>query len=171
MQDILCIYYSRTGNTEQAIGEVAQALDAEVVEIRDNVDRSGPLGFMKSGMHASAKHPMHTIAFKTAMPLDQYRLVIVATPIWAGRCASPVRMFLRKHGKKINNVCYMVTRSSKKRYEEVYRQMDQYTQNPHLEGVSLAYKGVGRHFWMEDFLARVRARLPDLKVEQPFERG
>lgn len=171
MKSILCIYYSRTGNTRQAAEELSTALEAELVEITDNVDRSGVFGFLKSGMQASAKHPMHAISFKTKKTLPEYDLVIVMTPIWAGRCASPVRMFLRKHGKKLNAVCYVVTRSSNKRYEEVYLQMDKYTTQPHLEGASLACKGVGYHFWLEDFLTRVRARLPDIKRDKPFEKG
>ena len=35
MSDILCIYYSRTGNTKKAMEEIAAALDAELVELRD----------------------------------------------------------------------------------------------------------------------------------------
>ena len=31
MRDILCMYYSRTGATRQAMTEIAQALDAELV--------------------------------------------------------------------------------------------------------------------------------------------
>ena len=30
MKDILCIYYSRTGNTKKAMEEIAEALDAEI---------------------------------------------------------------------------------------------------------------------------------------------
>ena len=41
MSDILCIYYSRTGNTKKAMEEIAAALDAELAELRDNADRSG----------------------------------------------------------------------------------------------------------------------------------
>ena len=41
MSDILCIYYSRTGHTKQAMEEVAQALGAETVELRDGANRSG----------------------------------------------------------------------------------------------------------------------------------
>ncbi len=169
MEDILCIYYSRTGHTENAVQDIAKALDAEVVAIRDNVERQGLLGFIKSGMHASAKHPMHTIGFKTARPLNEYRLVIVATPVWAGRCCSPVRVFMRKHGKKMSNVCYVVTRGTSKRYEQVYEQMDLYTNVPHLEAVSLHCTGVGYHFWLEDFIARVKVLLPTLKGSTPFE--
>ena len=32
MSDILCIYYSRTGNTKKAMEEIAAALDAELAE-------------------------------------------------------------------------------------------------------------------------------------------
>ena len=31
MKDILCIYYSRTGNTKKAMEEIAEALDAELL--------------------------------------------------------------------------------------------------------------------------------------------
>ena len=41
MSDILCIYYSRTGNTKKAVEKIARELDAEVLELRDGVDRSG----------------------------------------------------------------------------------------------------------------------------------
>ena len=34
MSDILCIYYSRTGNTKKAMEEIAAALDAELAELR-----------------------------------------------------------------------------------------------------------------------------------------
>ena len=35
MSDILCVYYSRTGRTEKAMKEIAQALDAELVKIEE----------------------------------------------------------------------------------------------------------------------------------------
>lgn len=52
MRDILCMYYSRTGATRQAMTEIAQALDAELVELTDGVDRSGARGYLRSGMDA-----------------------------------------------------------------------------------------------------------------------
>ena len=44
MSDVLCIYYSRTGHTKKAMEEIAEALDAELVELNDGVDRSGLRG-------------------------------------------------------------------------------------------------------------------------------
>ena len=37
MSDVLCMYYSRTGNTKKAMLEIASELDAEVVELKDAV--------------------------------------------------------------------------------------------------------------------------------------
>ena len=45
--NILCLYYSRTGNTKKAMEEVAEALDCECLEIRDKVDRSGTMGYLR----------------------------------------------------------------------------------------------------------------------------
>ena len=52
MSDILCIYYSRTGNTKKAMEEIAAALDAELAELRDNADRSGWRGWLRCGLDA-----------------------------------------------------------------------------------------------------------------------
>ena len=41
MSDILCLYYSRSGNTRQTMAEIAEALEAELVEFTDGVDRQG----------------------------------------------------------------------------------------------------------------------------------
>ena len=35
MSDILCLYYSRSGNTRQTMAEIAEALEAELVEFTD----------------------------------------------------------------------------------------------------------------------------------------
>ena len=35
MSDILCLYYSRSGNTRQTMAEIAKALEAELVEFTD----------------------------------------------------------------------------------------------------------------------------------------
>ena len=44
MHDILCIYFSRSGNTRAAAEQIAAALDAELAEITDGQDRSGLKG-------------------------------------------------------------------------------------------------------------------------------
>ena len=58
MSDILCLYYSRSGNTRQTMAEIAEALEAELVEFTDGVDQAGAEGIfpLRDGCHA-ALHP------------------------------------------------------------------------------------------------------------------
>jgi len=156
MHDVLCIYYSRTGNTKKAMYEIAEALDAELVEIRDNVSRDGWSGWLLSGMDALRKSTRPLAPFETEQPLQNYRLVILGTPVWAGRCSSVIRGFLKRYGKRLQHVGYVVTRSSDGKFEEVYDQMDLYVTEPRRMAVSLRTNSVGYSFWREDFLSRVR---------------
>ncbi len=156
MSDILCLYYSRTGRTEEAMKEIAEALEAEIVEITDDVDRSGVRGFLRAGMETmrTSTHPLEH--FETEKNLEDYRLVILGTPVWAGRCASPIRALLKRRGLEMERVAYVLTRASERKYEEVYEQMDRYTAKPHVLAVSLRPDAVGYAFWKDGFIQDVK---------------
>ena len=81
--NILCIYYSRTGNTKKAMEEVAEALDCECLEIRDKVDRSGTMGYLRCCFDAMHKRTSAVSRPKCQKPLSDYKLVILGTPVWA----------------------------------------------------------------------------------------
>lgn len=68
MRDILCMYYSRTGATRQAMTEIAQALDAELVELTDGVDRQGARGYLRSGMDAMRPGHLPLAPMKRSAP-------------------------------------------------------------------------------------------------------
>ena len=87
MRDILCMYYSRTGATRQAMTEIAQALDAELVELTDGVDRSGARGYLRSGMDAMRRATLPLAPYETERPLSDYRLVILGP-----RVGGPLRL-------------------------------------------------------------------------------
>ena len=159
MKDVLCIYYSRTGKTKQAMEEVALALDAELVEITDGQDRSGFSGFMLSGMEAMRRSTRPLKPFDTERNLENYRLVVIGTPVWAGRCSSVVRALLKRRGLEMKRVAFLLTRDSDKRYEEIYDQMDQYVSKPHVAGGSVRVGDVGYAFWRDKFIQEVKAFL------------
>ena len=159
MSDVLCIYYSRTGKTRQAMAEVAEALDAELVKITDGQDRRGFKGFMLSGMEAMRKSTRPLKPFVTEKDLEEYRLVIIGTPVWAGRCSSVVRALLKRRGLEMKRVAYLLTRDSDKRYEEVYDQMDQYVSKPRIAAGSVRVGDVGYAFWRDKFIQEVKAFL------------
>lgn len=159
MSDILCIYYSRTGATRRAIKEIAELLGAEVTAITDDTERDGWRGYLRCGMDAMKTSTRPLRPFQTEKPIENYKLVIVGTPVWAGRCASPVRALLKRRGLEMKNVAYVVTRGAVQRSEEVYEQMDLYTAAPHCLAVSLRPGSEGYDFWRNDFVQNVRRYL------------
>ena len=73
--------------------EVAEALDCECLEIRDKVDRSGTMGYLRCCFDAMHKRTSAVSRPKCQKPLSDYKLVILGTPVWAGRCSSVIRGF------------------------------------------------------------------------------
>lgn len=156
MSDILCIYYSRTGTTKKVMREIAAELDAELVEITDGVSRGGLFGWLRCGRDAVSRTVKPIKSFQTQRMLRDYRLVVVGSPMWAGRCSSVVRSFLKEYGKDIRDAAFLITRGSEQRSEEVFEQMDLYTPCGHRAAGSLRLDSIGYDFWKEEFLRQVR---------------
>lgn len=152
MSDVLCIYYSRSGNTRKAAEEIGEALGAEIVEISDGQAYSGWGGYMQAGMSAMRRSTRKLLPFQTEKNIEDYRLVVVATPVWAGRCAAPIRSLLKRRGLEMHRVAYVLTRSGSRRCEAVYDQMDLYTGAKHLFAVSLQPESVGYVTWRDHFI-------------------
>lgn len=110
-------------------------------------------------LDAMRKDTRPVAPLETARPLGDYRLVILGTPVWAGRSSAVMRSFLKDRGGEIRNAAYVLTRSSGSQYQEVYRQMDLCVPAGHLAAVSLRSGDVGWAFWQEEFLRQVRAFL------------
>ena len=156
MQNILCAYYRRTGNTEKLMQEIAADLNGELLKLDDGVDRSGLRGWLRSGLQAMSRRLPAVKPPETELPLSIYDLVIIGTPVWAGRCSSPVRSFLVEYGNELRRVAYVITRSSDVHYEEIFEQMDLYVPIPRLSAVSIRPNTVGAAFWREEFLTTIR---------------
>ena len=161
MQDVLCVYYSRSGNTKKVMKSIAAELNAELVQLTDGVERGGLRGWFRCGLDAVKRDCPAARPIETERRLENYRLVIVGTPVWAGRCSSVVRSFLKQHGKELNRVAYVLTRGSEHKCEDIYRQMDQYTGKPHQAATSLRVGHVGHTFWQEEFLRQIRELLAE----------
>ena len=52
MRDVLCIYYSRTGNTKRVMETIAKEMDAELLALTDGVERPAGLAPQRHGRHA-----------------------------------------------------------------------------------------------------------------------
>ena len=82
----------------------------------------------------------------------EYRLVILATPVWAGRCSSVMRGFLKRRGYEIQNAALLLTHRSEEQYREVFDQMDGYLLRPHVASASLCPGSTSYHFWRDRFI-------------------
>lgn len=103
----LIVYYSRTGNTRKLAEKIASALDAEILQIHDEVDRSGLFGYLRSLKEALSKQEAK-IRLQSIDP-SQFDVVIVGTPVWASSMSSPVRAFLDDQAAKFNRVALFCT--------------------------------------------------------------
>ena len=153
--NVLCMYYSRTGNTKKAMEEIAKALNAELAELSDGVDRSGPGGWLRSGLDA-VRRSSRAVRYRTKFPLTDYRLVIVGSPVWAGRGSAVARSFLKQHGGELRNASHVLTRGAEDKSEEIFEQMDRYVPKGHRTAVSLRSGSVGYAFWQEEFLRQTK---------------
>lgn len=155
MANILCVYYSRTGHTEKLMQGMARELDCEIVKLEDGVNRRGLSGWLVSGLHAVSRKVPPVSRPETKKKLKEYDLVILATPVWAGRCSAPVRSFLMQFGDELKQVAYIITRSCSLRYDEVFEQMDQYVHHPRVHAASIQSDSIGADFWRDEFTRSV----------------
>jgi flavodoxin len=103
----LIVYFSRTGRTRK-VAEAIQALTGfDMEEIKEAKGRSGPIGWLKSGMESTRK----MLPQIEALQHDQasYDLVVIGTPIWASNMSSPVRAYVTKHGHDARSVALFCT--------------------------------------------------------------
>jgi len=104
---ILVAYYSRTGTTRTVGEAIAKELDADCDEIVDLKKRAGlrPIRFLIAGRDAMSKK-LTSIRFERSA--DDYDLIVIGTPVWAGKMTPAVRTYLgiqRLDGKRVAFFC------------------------------------------------------------------
>jgi flavodoxin len=108
----LVIYYSQSGTTKAAAETVAKDMGADVEQITDAESRNGILGFIKSGYQAMSGKASKIGAITSK--IEDYDLVVIGTPIWAGRTSAPVNAFMSGFGDKIKAYAIIMTRGNHK---------------------------------------------------------
>lgn len=103
----LVVYYSRTGHTKTVAEAIADMLSCDKEKIVDTQNRSGPIGFLRSGFQARRKSLIKINPIEK--DVSQYDLVIVGTPVWAGNVSSPVRTFLHKYKDQLKDIAFFST--------------------------------------------------------------
>ena len=122
---VLVVVYSRSGNTRRLAREISGNFDGDLEDLEDLKDRSGILGYLRSGWDSFRGKETEIGSIKYD-PSD-YQLVILGFPIWAGSIPPAIRTYLRKEGDKIDNLasfCTMKGSDPDKAYSEINNILD-----------------------------------------------
>ena len=151
----LCLYYTRTNTTKEAMKHLAEILDADVAEYTDGKDRSGTLGYI-GACFVSAKKTKVTI--KEEIDLSSYDRVVIGMPVWVeGPCAIG-RAFICQYKDSLKGeVYYVVTHMGKGGYEEKIKAMDELLGRPSAGQLSTQTRD-------HDYLKDIEAFAENLKV-------
>ena len=92
----LIVYYSLEGNTQWAAERIAAKLGADTLRLvpKAAYPDKGFKKFLFGGKSAVMKETPELEPY--AADLAQYERVILATPVWAGTMAPPLRTFIQK---------------------------------------------------------------------------
>jgi flavodoxin len=104
---VLIVFYSRTGHTRLLAERLAEALQGTLAPITERRSRAGFRGYLRSAWEAwrEAEPSIRAVREK---PRD-FDLLLVGTPIWSWKLASPVRAFARAHAKGVKRVAFFCT--------------------------------------------------------------
>jgi flavodoxin len=107
---ILVVYYSRTGNTRKVAEYLSKTLEANLEEIIDKKNRSGPIGWLFAGKDAGEKSLTEINA--AVNDPSQYDLVIIGSPVWNDTVSTPIRTYLTQNRERLNKTAIFTTQKS-----------------------------------------------------------
>lgn len=102
----LVAYYSRTGHTKFTSEKIAQQLGADLCEIIDKKNREGKIAFLSGGRDAIREK---LTDIEVSKPIEEYDLIIIGTPVWAGKITPAIRKFIVTNDFKEKSVALFVT--------------------------------------------------------------
>lgn len=121
--DTLVVYFSRTGYTRKIAYEEANKLNAFIIELKTKERTSGFLGFLWCGRFGMHKWGMSLE--KLNIDLNDYKNIIIVSPIWVFSVCSLIREFCIKYKNNINNVSYIFTHFMNIRFKKVIKEVDE----------------------------------------------
>jgi flavodoxin len=108
----LVVYYTRDGNTRFVAETIAAEIGADIEEVIDLKKRSGVLGYLRGGR--DARQGKETEISPTTKSLTGYELIVVGSPIWAGRPTPAIITYLKKNDLSDKKVAVFFSQGGKK---------------------------------------------------------
>ena len=102
----IVVYYSLTGATEFAAKKIQEQLKADLCEVLDKKHKQGKLIYLKGGA-ASIREKLTKI--EVTKSIEEYDVVVVGSPIWAGKITPAIRTFLSQNDLSNKKTAFFVT--------------------------------------------------------------
>lgn len=110
MSKILVVYFSWTGHTREVAEAIAAGLGADLEAIREVNRRSGWLAFLRSAYEV-LRGKLVAIVEPQKDPAA-YDLVVLGTPVWAGRMSSPLLAYVTRERSRLARIAVFCTEGS-----------------------------------------------------------
>ncbi len=109
MADNAVVFYSYEGNTAFVAQEIANVIDADIIEIKPEKEkkRSGLGKYIWGGRQVVTKKTPKLLPLDTQ--IDSYKNVVIGTPVWASSFAPAIRTLLTENLVKGKNVAIFCT--------------------------------------------------------------
>ena len=154
----LCLYYTRTNLTKEAMEHLAKLLDADIAQYSDGKDRSGALGYV-GACFASMKKNFPKVTIEGNVSLGDYDRVIIGMPIWVeGPCVVGKALIDQYKDSLPKDVYYVVTQMGPSDYSSKIKKLDDLLGRPSAGQISLKTKE-------HDFLKDAEAFAKTLRAE------
>jgi flavodoxin len=103
----LIVFFSSSGNTERVANDLAARLGADIERLHECKPRRGFFGHLRAVLDSlQGKSVLLEDIGKCA---DDYPLVIIGTPVWAGRITPAVRTYLKIIRGRCRRVAFFTT--------------------------------------------------------------
>ncbi len=117
----LIVYYSLEGSTKLIAQELKSKLGADVLELVPS--KAYPTGKVSKFLFGGKSAVMSEtpVLEPYSVDMNAYGTVILGTPVWASRCAPPLRTFLEEQsllGKKVAAYACAAGKSAGKTFEQ-----------------------------------------------------
>ena len=135
---ILVVYFSRMGYTKKVAYEIANKLEASIIELKTPEKTAGTLGFWwcgRFGMH-KWRMPLEPIN----IDLSKYQKVIIVSPIWVFSVSAPIREFCYKYKDSLNEVEYVFTHFMKYNFSNVANEVDDILNKKRIKYTSICIR-------------------------------
>lgn len=119
------VYFTRTKTSERVAMKIAARLSCECLQITDNVNWQGLIGYIKAGYYSSSNRRVDIkISGEVGTPAE----LIIVSPLWAGGLPPATRVFLES--VPLDTVHLVVTSNgSKVKQRSDYKSVSDITRN------------------------------------------